>query len=57
MKRRIVIGLLALGVVAGYGTAFAHVHAWRHAHCGCPSQGAHGPMGGQGEQGDQGLQG
>jgi hypothetical protein len=57
MKRRIVIGLLTFGVVAGYGAAFAHVHAWRHAHCGCPSQGVHGPIGGPGGPGEPGLQG
>lgn len=33
MKRRIVIALLALGVVGGYGTGIAHVVHHHHAAC------------------------
>jgi hypothetical protein len=34
MRRRIVIALLALGTVAGYGSAIAHAAHHRHASCG-----------------------
>ena len=33
MKRRILIALLALGVVAGYGSSFAQALHCRHAAC------------------------
>jgi hypothetical protein len=33
MRRRIVIALLALGTVAGYGSAIAHAAHHRHASC------------------------
>jgi hypothetical protein len=38
MRRPIVIALLAFGTVAGYASGFAHMHAWRHAHCACADQ-------------------
>jgi hypothetical protein len=34
MRRRIVIALLALGTVAGYGSAIAHAAHHHHASCG-----------------------
>jgi hypothetical protein len=36
MRRRIVIALLALGTVVGYGSGIAHAVRWHcvhHAHC------------------------
>jgi hypothetical protein len=32
MRRRIVIALLALGTVVGYGSGIAHAVRWHHAH-------------------------
>jgi hypothetical protein len=34
MRRRIVIALLALGTVVGYGSGIAHAVRWHHAHAG-----------------------
>jgi hypothetical protein len=37
MRRPIVIALLALGTIAGYGSGLAHMCAWHHSHCSsCP---------------------
>ena len=30
MRRNLLIALLALGTVVGFGSGFAHLHAWRH---------------------------
>jgi hypothetical protein len=38
-KTRLLLALLALGTVAGYGSALAHA---RHGHCHC-NAGTHGP--------------
>jgi hypothetical protein len=56
MKRRIVIALLGLGAVGGYSAGFAHLHAWRHAHYGCPYEGSP-PPGCPGSEGPGGPRG
>jgi hypothetical protein len=33
MRRKIVIALLALGTVVGYGSGIAHAIGHHHAHC------------------------